>query len=196
MAKLLLKDPTPFFPMPAVLITCRPPAGPPNVMSLGYVGFCSWEPPVLSIGLNTARYSRRVILETREFVVALPGPEQLEALDYCGFVSGADTDKFARAGLTPVDGALVAAPLIAECPVNLECKLLQVLPLGSHEAFLARVVAAHVDEDCLADDLRFRPLLLLSRRYRALGEALADFGLSGGAPPERAQQPAPAGGAS
>lgn len=189
MALLLQKDPTQWFPMPAVLVTCRAPSGAPNVMGLGYIGFCSWDPPVLSIGLNTARYSRRVILETREFVVALPGSGQVAAMDYCGFVSGVDTDKFERAGLTPADGVEVAAPLVAECPVNLECRLLQVVPLGSHEAFLARVVAVHVDEACVAGEAELAPVLLLQRRYQALGGKLADFGVSGGAPPEPSLRP-------
>ncbi len=193
MATRLQKDPTQWFPMPAVLVTCRPKSGPPNVMGLGYIGFCSWDPPVLSIGLNTARYSRDVILETGEFVVALPGPGQVAAMDYCGFVSGSDTDKFALSGLTPVDGVEVAAPLIAQCPVNLECKLLQVVPLGSHEAFLAKVVAVHVDEACAASEQELVPVLLLTRRYLALREVVADFGLSGGSPPERAEVPEPAG---
>jgi flavin reductase (DIM6/NTAB) family NADH-FMN oxidoreductase RutF len=183
MGKVLQKDPTQWFPMPAVLVTC---AGKdrPNVMGLGYIGFASWQPPVLGLGINSARYSRDLIREAGEFVVNVPEAPDVLRMDYCGFISGVSADKFAAAGLTPVPAAKVKAPLIQECPINIECVLSQVVPVGSHELFLGEVVAVHVDDECVAGRKTLVPLLLLSRKYMALSEYVCEFGASAGAPPD------------
>jgi len=153
-------------------------------MGIGYVGFTCWQPPTICLGINTARYSGEVIRQTREFVVALPGPDHVLNMDYCGFISGVDCDKFQAAGFTPVPGEIVKAPLIRECPVNLECQLREVITVGSHDLFLGQVVKTHVDEQCLSGEERLRPLVLVSRRYMAATEFICDFGASAGNPPE------------
>jgi flavin reductase (DIM6/NTAB) family NADH-FMN oxidoreductase RutF len=153
-------------------------------MGIGYVGFTCWQPPTLCLGVNSARFTGAVIRETKQFVVAVPGPEHVLNMDYCGFISGVDCDKFAAAHLTPIPALKVAAPLIAECPVNLECELQQVVPLGSHDLFIAHVVHTHVDEHFVEESSALRPILLLSRRYVVPSEFLCDFGASAGNPPE------------
>jgi flavin reductase (DIM6/NTAB) family NADH-FMN oxidoreductase RutF len=176
-------DPTQFFPMPAALVTSQPREGRPNVMGIGYVGFACFRPPVVCLGINTARYSGRVIKETGECVIALPRREHVLNLDYCGFVSGEHVDKFGAVQLTPKAATRVKAPLVAECPVNLECRLLQTIPLGSHDLCVAEVLVAHVDEVFREGIERLAPIILLSRQYVACSELLCDFGESAGNPP-------------
>jgi flavin reductase (DIM6/NTAB) family NADH-FMN oxidoreductase RutF len=152
-------------------------------MGIGYVGFTCWRPPILYLGMNTARHSGTVIRETGEFVVALPDPEHVLHMDYCGFISGVACDKFESAGLTVRQGRQVAAPLINECPVNLECRLRQVVPLGSHELYLGEVLETHVQPQYLEGDKPLTPIILVSRRYLVASRFLCDFGASCGSPP-------------
>jgi flavin reductase (DIM6/NTAB) family NADH-FMN oxidoreductase RutF len=180
----LRDDPTQWFPMPAVLITCKPPGEKANLMGIGYVGFTCWQPPTVCLGINTARFSGEIIRETKEFVIALPGPAHVLNMDYCGFISGVDCDKFQAAGFTPVPADLIKAPLVRECPVNLECRLQQVIAVGSHDLFLGRVLKTHVDEQYVNGETPLRPIILLSRKYVAATEFICDFGASAGNPPE------------
>lgn len=179
----LSKDPTQWFPMPAALVTCQPLEGRPNVMGIGYVGFCCWQPPTVCLGINTARYSGEVIRAVKEFVVALPDPEHVMNMDYCGFISGIDRDKFAAAGFTTRPANRISAPLINECPVNLECELTGVTPIGSHDLYLGRVIETHVDARYTGGQQTLSPIILVSRRYVAASDFVCDFGASEGNPP-------------
>lgn len=180
----LAKDPTQWFPMPAVLVTTCDERGQHNLMGIGYVGFTCWQPPILYLGMNTARHSGQVIRATSEFAVALPENDKVLNMDYCGFVSGATCNKFEASGFTTRPASSIAAPLINECPVNLECKLLQVIPLGSHDLFLGEVVETHVESAYLKGEKQLTPIVLVSRRYMAAAEFLFNFGASAGSPPE------------
>jgi|SRR5271165_1519102 len=182
----LSKDPTQWFPMPAALVTCQPPNGRPNLMGIGYVGFCCWQPPTVCLGINTARYSGEVIRAVKTFVVALPDEEHVLNMDYCGFISGIDRDKFAAAGFTTRPAKRITAPLINECPVNLECELTSVTAVGSHDLYLGRVVETHVDPRYMTGRESLRPIILVSRRYVAADHFVSDFGASEGAPPAEA----------
>jgi flavin reductase (DIM6/NTAB) family NADH-FMN oxidoreductase RutF len=179
----MAKDPTQWFPMPAALVTTLSPEGEANLMGIGYVGFMCWQPPVVCLGINTARHSGAVIKATREFVVALPEHADVLGMDFCGWVSGTQCDKFRLAGFTTRAGDRVRAPLINECAVNLECELFDLVPLGSHELYLGRVVATHVADDYLDGRRELVPVILVSRRYMAASEFLHDFGASAGNPP-------------
>nr|VFJ46106.1 MAG: NADH-FMN oxidoreductase RutF, flavin reductase (DIM6/NTAB) family [Candidatus Kentron sp. DK] len=185
MPKTIQTDPTQWFPMPAMLVTCASPEGKPNVMSIGYVGFCCWDPPIISLGINESRYTRAILAQTRELVVNVPEAGSIVAMDYCGFVSGATVDKFAASGLTPVPATKVRAPLIAECPVNLECRVNTAMELGSHHLFIAEVLVTHVDSD-VVDNSALTPVILMSRFYTGAARGLHPFGVSGGRPPEGA----------
>jgi flavin reductase (DIM6/NTAB) family NADH-FMN oxidoreductase RutF len=182
LAEHLVADPTQWFPMPAALIVSQPVGGRPNLMSIGYVGFTCWQPPIVALGINTARYTNAVIRETRQFVVAVPESGLVRGLDECGSVSGVEQDKFAHSGLTAVPADKVAAPLIAQCPVNLECEVVDVISLGSHDLFLGQVVTTHVAAVHAAGEQTLAPIILLARRYLAASEYLADFGVSYAAP--------------
>jgi flavin reductase (DIM6/NTAB) family NADH-FMN oxidoreductase RutF len=179
----LTKDPTQWFPMTAALVTSQSVEGKPNLMGIGYVGFVCWQPPVVYLGINTARYSGQIIRDTGEFVVALPEREKVLNMDYCGFISGSDCDKFAIAGLSTRSATRVAPPLINECAVNLECELINIIEVGSHNLYLGKVVATHV-ADHYADGTKvLEPIILISRRYTAASEYLYDFGASMTCPP-------------
>ena len=113
----------PVVPTPAALITCAAPGARPNIISLGEVYMLALDPLVVGIGIRPSRYSHGLIAESREYVVNFPTAELVAAIDYCGRVSGADVDKFEATGLTPDPADVVAAPLIRECPINLECRI-------------------------------------------------------------------------
>lgn len=185
----LTNDPTQWFPMPAALVSTQPTEGRPNLMGIGYVGFTCWQPPVVCLGINTARYSGQVIRETGEFVVALPEREKVLNMDYCGFISGADCDKFQAAGFTVRAASRVRPPLIGDCAVNLECELLDVIDLGSHSLFLGKVVVTHVAEPYATNAKVIEPIILVSRRYTAASDYLCDFGASIASPPEPSPDP-------
>jgi flavin reductase (DIM6/NTAB) family NADH-FMN oxidoreductase RutF len=140
----------PIYPTPAGLITSVDAAGRPNILTLGEVFNISISRPViLGIAIRKERYSHHLISEAREYVVNLPTQEIAEQVWYCGSVSGRTVDKFAASGLTPLPAQRVRPPLIAECPVNLECKLLGVQEIGDHDLFLGEVIVQHVDESVL-----------------------------------------------
>lgn len=132
------------FPRPVLLVTTRDVAGKDNIITVSWAGMACTHPPMLTVSLRKSRHSHAVILATKEFVVNIPTSKQREAVELCGTSSGKDTDKFSLSGLSKVPASVVAAPLIAECPINLECKVRHVLPLGSHDLFVAEIVKTHV----------------------------------------------------
>ncbi len=164
----------PVYPTPAALITCAPAEGRPNVITLGEVYMLSLDPLVVGIGIRPRRYSHRLIAETREFVVNFPTAEIVAAVDYCGMSSGLEVDKFAEAGLTPEPAAVVRPPLIKECPVSVECRVRDILPMGSHDVFVGEVVATHaeewaLDEEGQLDPVKARAIAFVGRSYWSIG---------------------------
>jgi flavin reductase (DIM6/NTAB) family NADH-FMN oxidoreductase RutF len=123
------------FPRPVLLVSTRNAAEHDNVLTVSWAGIAT-------------------VLATREFVVNVPTAKQREAVEICGTTSGKDTDKFAAAGLSRMPAVVVAAPLIVECPINLECQVRHVLPLGSHDLFVGEVVKTHVQHAVLREDGR------------------------------------------
>ena len=122
-------------------------------------------------------------METGEFVINLTTKELAFATDYCGVKSGRDVDKFKEMHLTPIAGEKVKAPLIKESPVNIECRVTQVLPLGSHDMFLAEVVAVHADKQYMDEKGKFHleyaePIVYSHGSYLATGETIGTFGYS------------------
>jgi len=140
----------PIYPSPAGLVTSVDSAGRPNIITLGEIYNLSIRQPVIvGIGIAPARYSHQLIRECREFVVNLPRASMAEQVMACGRVSGRQQhDKFKLAGLTPLPALKVRPPLIAECPVNLECRLLgEPQSIGDHDLFKGEVLVEHVDAD-------------------------------------------------
>ena len=146
MGKQLWKPGNMLYPLPVVMVSLADRDGRPNIITLAWVGTVCTNPPMVSISVRPERYSYPILKETGEFVINLTTKELAFATDYCGVKSGRDVDKFKEMGLTPIPASEVKAPMIKESPVNIECKVRQILPLGSHDMFLADVVAVHADE--------------------------------------------------
>jgi len=149
MGKRQFKPGNMLYPVPAVMVSVADKEGNANIITVAWAGTVCTNPPMLTISIRPERYSYHMIRETGEFVVNLTTEELARATDYCGVRSGRDTDKWADMGLTKEKASEVSVPLIRECPVNLECRVFQVIPLGSHDLFLADVVAVNADEALL-----------------------------------------------
>jgi len=148
MKKVIKKPTTALYPVPAVMVSCGI-GERANIITLAWVGTLCSDPPLVGIGVRPSRHSHGLIEEVGQFVVNVPTAEQVRWLDYCGIVSGRDEDKWATCGFTRAAATEVQVPIIAECPVNIECRLRQTLSLGSHDLFIGEVVAIQMDEDVL-----------------------------------------------
>ncbi|AQS09122.1 flavoredoxin [Clostridium saccharobutylicum] len=136
-------------PVPVVLVTSRNKEGKTNVFTVGWTGTINTKPPMLYISIRPERLSYEYIKETLEFVVNLPSSDLVKAVDYCGVRSGKKNDKISEMGFTLKESHHISAPFIDECPVNIECKVKNIIPLGTHDMFIAEVVGSHVNEDLL-----------------------------------------------
>jgi flavin reductase (DIM6/NTAB) family NADH-FMN oxidoreductase RutF len=147
MDKIDLKPQTMLMPLPAAMVSCQAEGYKPNIITISWIGIVNSDPPMLSISVTPKRHSYGILKKAGEFVVNLTSEENLEAVDFCGSRSGRDYDKFREMNLTMIPGKIVSAPLIKECPINLECRVKQSQRLGSHEMFIAEIVAVHADRD-------------------------------------------------
>lgn len=136
-------------PVPVVLITSNNNAGKTNVFTVGWTGTINTKPPMLYISIRPERLSYEYIKESMEFVVNLPSSDLVKKVDYCGVRSGKKNDKITEMGFTLKQSHSVSVPYIDECPVNIECKVKNIIPLGTHDMFIAEVVGSHVNEDLL-----------------------------------------------
>lgn len=169
-------------PVPPALVSCGS-VEQPAVLTIGWTGIVNTRPPRTYISVRPERNSYPIIKESGEFVINLPTARLTRAVDLCGCRSGRTVDKFALAHLTAVPASAVGAPLIAECPVSLECRIFQSIPLGSHEMFLADILAVQVDRALLdaAGRLCLEKADLLAYAhggYFRLGRQLGSFGYS------------------
>lgn len=171
------------YPVPAVMVSCAREGEKTNIITIAWTGTVCSDPPMVSISVRPERFSHEIIRDTGEFIINLTTQKLLASADWCGVKSGRDTDKFAARHLTAVPGNKVHCPLIAESPVNIECRVSQIIPLGSHDLFLARVLAVDVDEQYMDENGKFCldlcDLTVYSHGvYRALGKELGTFGFS------------------
>ena len=183
MAKQVWKAGNMLYPLPVVMVTVRDRAGKANIITVAWAGTVCTNPPMLSISVRPERYSHRALMETKEFVVNLTTEKLVRATDYCGVKSGRDVDKFKVTGLTETPAEKVGAPLIEESPVNIECKVKEIRHLGSHDLFVADVVAVHADESYMNEKGKFElskadPIVYSHGEYYALGKRLGTFGYS------------------
>ncbi len=173
-------------PVPAVMITCRDENGRDNVMTAAWAGTVCSDPVMVSVSIRKERYSHDIIEKSGEFVLCLTNRKLAKITDYVGVRSGRDIDKFALEGdlhISRGKARFVNAPLINESPVCLECKVRQILELGSHDMFVAEVVSTDVDDAYLDEngrlDLKKADLIAYSHgEYYALGNLLGKFGYS------------------
>lgn len=174
------------YPIPAVLVSCADEEGNANVMTAAWAGTICSDPVMVSVSIRKERYSHDIIARTGEFVISLTNRKLAKAADYVGVRSGRQIDKFSLDGdlkLTKLPSKHIKAPGIAESPVCLECRVKQIIPLGSHDMFIAEVLSTDIDDAYLDENGRFdlgeADLIAYSHgEYFALGEKLGKFGYS------------------
>ncbi|MSS63134.1 flavin reductase family protein [Velocimicrobium porci] len=183
MSKELWKPGNMLYPLPAVMVSCQRIGEKPNIITVAWTGTVCTNPAMVYISVRPERYSYDIIKDTKEFVINLTTKELAKATDFCGVRSGRDTDKFKEMKLTPSKSEHIFAPGIEEAPVNIECKVKEILELGSHHMFLAEVVGVHADKAYMDEngkfDLNKAELLAYSHgEYFDLGRKIGTFGFS------------------
>ncbi|NLK75137.1 MAG: flavin reductase family protein [Clostridiales bacterium] len=171
------------YPIPAVMVTCADANNKANIITIAWAGTVCTNPPMVSISIRKERYSYSIIKESGEFAINLVNRDLVKQADYCGVKSGREIDKFKEMKLTPIKGKIISAPLIGESPVNIECKVKQIVPLGSHDMFLAEVVSVAVDKKYMDESGKFNlnksGMIVYSHgEYYELGKLLGKFGYS------------------
>jgi len=182
MTKITWKPGTMLSPLPPALISCGS-MDKPNVMTAAWTGIICTEPTLVYVSIRPSRYSNEIIRKTQEFVINVPSVKIAKAVDWCGVKSGRNVDKFKETGLTPIACSKVAAPQIKEAPISLECKVKQITSYGTHDMFLAEVVAVDVDDEYIGqkNELNLDKAELLAYAhgfYYALGKKIGKFGWS------------------
>ena len=152
--KKTMKPATLLMPLPAVMVSCGS-LEKPNIITIAWTGIVNSTPPMTYISVRKSRYSHDLIAESGEFVINLTTEALTFATDYCGVKSGREVDKFTEMKLTPLAAGEVSCPMIAESPINLECKVREVHEYPSHDMFVAEIVAVHVDEELIDEKGRF-----------------------------------------
>ena len=182
MPKTMWKGGTLLGPLPPVLVTCGT-MDEANIITIAWTGICNTIRPKSYISIRPQRYSYSIIKDSGEFVIHLTPTSLIRAADWCGIHTGRKVDKFAKWNLTKEPASAVAPPLIAQCPLALECRVDRILPLGSHHMFLADIVAVDVEKS-LIDDAgklhleRANLAAFAHGAYYALGKQMASFGFS------------------
>ena len=146
MAKQCFRPGNMLYPLPAVMVSCQRQGEKPNIITVAWAGTVCSSPAMVSISVRKERYSYGILKESGEFVINLATKELVRALDYCGVRSGRDVDKFREMHLTELPSRTVQAPGILESPVNIECRVTEVKPLGSHDLFLAEVTNVTIED--------------------------------------------------
>ena len=183
MSKELWRAGNMLYPVPAVMVSCKRGDEKANIITVAWTGTVCSSPAMVSISVRKNRYSYHIIKESGSFVINLVSEDLVYACDYCGVRSGKDVDKFKEMKLTEEPAKTVDAPAIAESPVNIECKVKQIIELGSHDLFLAEVTGVTVDEEFLDENgklcLDQAKLTVYSHgEYYGLGKCLGTFGYS------------------
>jgi len=183
MAKIHWKPGTMIYPLPAVMVSCGESPEEYNIITIAWTGTINSNPPMCSISVRPSRHSYPIIKRTGEFVINLTTENLARATDWCGCRSGKKYNKWEKTGLTPQQSKGVKAPGITESPVNIECKVKEIIDLGSHHMFLAEVVHVTVDDAYIDEEGAFRlarsyPLVYNHGHYFGLGNKIGKFGWS------------------
>jgi flavin reductase (DIM6/NTAB) family NADH-FMN oxidoreductase RutF len=165
------------WPHPTVLVGAMTD-GKPDFAAVAWTGVAASNPASVTIALQPHRYSLKGIYQNRTFSINIPSVDLVKETDYCGLVSGADTDKVKDCKFKVFYGNLKTAPLIEQCPINLECEVSHILNLGSHHLVVGKVVETYLSEECLTDEKpdikKVNPFIFGPMKYYAIGEAFAD----------------------
>ncbi len=184
MKKIAWKPGASLWPLPAVMVSCGTKKEDFNIITIAWTGIVNSKPPMTYISVRPERHSYDIIKEAGEFVINLTTVDLVKQTDWCGVKSGRDFDKFAEMKLTPQPAQQLKTPLIAECPINLECVVKEVIPLGSHDMFLAEIVAVNATEayiDPKTEKFSIQKAnfsTYLHGTYCKVGEEIGTFGFS------------------
>ncbi len=172
------KPGTAMVPCPVVLLSVKGPERP-NIITLSWAANVCSKPPTMVVGIRPERHSYDLVKDAGEYVLNIPSADLIEGTVFAGTKSGREYDKFSEGGFTPKAASKVSAPMIKECPINIECKTREIVPLGAHDLFIADVLAVHIDESVLDEKGRFDAskttlftYLPLNGQYWTLGEKL------------------------
>lgn len=182
MKKTQLKPGTLLAPLPAVMVSCGTEEKA-NIITIAWTGIISTIPPTLYISIRPERHSYGIIKESGEFVINIPDSNLARRTDLCGMKTGKKEDKFKTCGFTKLQSEKVSCPGIEECPINLECKVRQILPMGSHDMFIADILSVSVDSELIDKNGKLRvdkadPIAYAHGEYFALGKKIGNFGFS------------------
>lgn len=171
------------YPVPAVMVTCMDEAGAANIITVAWTGTVCSDPAMVYISVRKSRHSYAMITKSKEFVINIATKDLVRATDYAGVRSGRDIDKWQELKLTKGISQKVKVPYIAESPISIECELVQVIELGTHDMFLGKVLAVSVDASYIDDRGKFdlskaEPIVYSHGEYFGLGERLGSFGFS------------------
>lgn len=184
MSKQIFKGSTLLNPVPVVLITSINSKNKPNVFTVGWVGTACTKPPMVSVAIRPERLSYEYIKETMNFVINIPTKNMVKKVDFCGVRSGRTIDKIKDMDFTLKSSEKVSSPSIEECPVNLECAVRHIIPLGSHDLFIAEVLSSSVSENLIDENgkIHFEKANLISyshgEYFPLLNKPLGKFGYS------------------
>lgn len=182
MSKVVWKGGTLLAPVPPVMVSCGDMENS-NIITIAWTGILNSNPPKTYISVRPQRHSFEIIKNTKEFVINLTPASLVKEADYCGIYTGAKVDKFEKCNFTKTEASTVSCPLIEECPMNLECKVTDIVELGSHYMFIADITAINVDESLLGEDgklhLEKAKLAAFAHgEYFELGKKIGSFGFS------------------
>ena len=184
MSKTAFKPGNMLNPLPAVMVSCGDAPENYNIITIAWTGTICSDPPMCYISVRPTRHSHAIISRTGEFVINIATAALARETDWCGVHSGRDCNKFREMGLHTETAQLVKAPLIAECPLNIECRVTEIKHLGSHDMFMAEVVAVDAEESLIDKSTgafqlnHAQPLAYSHGKYYTLGEKLGGFGFS------------------
>lgn len=184
MSKVSFKPGTMIYPLPAVMVSCGETPEEYNIVTIGWVGTICSEPPMCYISVRKSRLSHEIISRTKAFVINLTTKDLAKVTDWCGVKSGRDFNKFEETKLTPIKAEKVNAPMILESPLNIECEVMEIKELGSHDMFISKVVNINADKKLInpktnSFELEKANLLTYSHgKYYTIGEKLGFFGYS------------------
>lgn len=178
------KPGTMIYPLPALLVTCGRVPEKWNVLTIAWAGTVCTNPAMCYISVRPERHSYELLCESMEFVINLTTEDMARATDWCGVRSGKDYNKFSETGLTPIKGEKVSAPIIAESPLSIECRVKEIVKLGSHDMFIADVLNVQADDKYLDTETgkwqldAAKPLVYVHGGYYGLGDFIGKFGWS------------------
>lgn len=184
MAKLQFPPSVALYPLPVVLVSCLDKARKKtNIITIAWCGVVCSSPPQISVSVQPSRYSHALIKETGDFSVNIPTRSLARHVDLCGLRSGRDSDKLKLCSFTELPPSKISSPIIKECPVNIECRLKDIIKLGSHDMFIGQVVAMHADDSIMDKNGRIdynkaEPFIYNQGEYWDIGKKIGFYGFS------------------